>query len=205
MLIFYDVLLIDYQPYLTLPYDRRISALTSLIHPRPGHAELASRFEIDFSTGPVALENLREKFAQGIAQRWEGFVLKPCEEPYLGFGARNVEWIKLKKDYIRGMGDTADFCVVGGGYEPKRGRARGVAGEGLTTFFVGALENKDAVVRFGARPMFKVVFHVSYSISRPDLEHLNRVAYFRASEYQVYRLPLRMKIPLTHHIEEYPP
>ncbi|KAF8460652.1 hypothetical protein BDZ91DRAFT_798733 [Kalaharituber pfeilii] len=183
MIIFYDLLLLDSQPYLVYPYDRRIAILANVVHPRPGYVELAERFEIDFST-PLALENLREKFAQGIARRYEGFILKPCEAPYLGFGMRNVEWIKLKKDYIHGLGDTGDFAIVGGGYEPERGKARGIGGGGLTTFFAGALVNKEAVVRFGMRPSFKVVFHVSYSIMRQDLEQLNRVAYFAAKEYK---------------------
>ena len=33
--------------------------------------------------------------------------------------------------------------------------------------------------------MYQVVFHVSYCISRPDLEHLKNLAYFRAKEYHV--------------------
>ncbi|KAF8425554.1 hypothetical protein EV426DRAFT_561102 [Tirmania nivea] len=184
MLILFDVLLLDSQPYLSYPYDRRVTALSTLIQPRLGYIELASRFEINFSN-PIALEILREQFAHGITQRWEGFVLKPCEGPYLDFvGERRSAWIKLKKDYIRGMGDTADFAVVGGGFEAQRGRERAIVGWGFTTFFVGVLRNKEGVVRFGARPTFQVVFHISYCISKLDLEHLKNLAYFRAKEYK---------------------
>ena len=76
-------------------------------------------------------------------------MIKPCEGSYLDFvGGRRSAWIKLKKDYIRGMGDTADFAVVGGGFEAERGRERAVGGWGFTTFFVGVLRNKEGVVRF---------------------------------------------------------
>lgn len=148
MLICYDLLLLDSQSYLCLPYDNRILALTNLIKPRPGYVEFASRFEIDFSK-PFALETLREQFASGIAQKWEGFVLKPCDAPYLhSVEAKGTNWIKLKKDYIKGLGDTADFAVVGGCFEPRRGKQRGFSGGGLTTFFAGVLMNKDGVVKF---------------------------------------------------------
>jgi hypothetical protein len=40
-------------------------------------------------------------------------VLKGCDAPYFSFtGAKSS--IKLKKDYITGLGDTADFAIVGG-------------------------------------------------------------------------------------------
>ncbi|RPB26964.1 hypothetical protein L211DRAFT_834636 [Terfezia boudieri ATCC MYA-4762] len=184
MLILFDILLLDSQPYLSYSYDRRITALSTLIQPRPGYIELASRFEINFSN-PIALDILREQFAHGITQRWEGFVLKPCEGPYLDLvGERRSAWIKLKKDYIRGMGDTADFAVVGAGFEAQRGRERAIGGWGFTTFFVGVLRNKEGVVRFGSRPAYHAVFHISYCISKPDLEHLKNLAYFRAKEYK---------------------
>lgn len=153
MLVLFDVLLIDDLPYLTYSYDRRIKALYDLIYTRPGYIEFATVCEIDFRS-PRALEFLRERFAHGIVQKWEGFVLKPCDGPYLDFvGGRRFEWIKLKKDYIPGLGDTADFAIVGGGYEAGRGRERGVKGGGLTTFFVGALRNKEAAVRFVSGPV----------------------------------------------------
>lgn len=148
MFICYDILLLDSQSYLSLSYDKRMFALTNLIEPRPGYIEFASRFEINFSN-PIALETLREQFAYGITQKWEGFVLKPCDAPYLNFAAGNdTGWIKLKKDYIKGLGDTADFAIVGACFEPRRGKERGFNGGGLTTFFAGLLMNKDGVVRF---------------------------------------------------------
>jgi DNA ligase 4 len=39
--------------------------------------------------------------------------LKGCTNPYFLFNSTDL-FIKLKKDYIPGLGDTADFAIVGG-------------------------------------------------------------------------------------------
>jgi DNA ligase 4 len=56
---------------------------------------------------------LSEVFAQAIVQRWEGLVLKGSDDPYFSLNSAKA-FIKLKKDYIAGLGDTADFAIVGG-------------------------------------------------------------------------------------------
>jgi hypothetical protein len=40
-------------------------------------------------------------------------VLKGCDNPYFSFH-RTKPFIKLKKDHVAGLGDTADFAIVGG-------------------------------------------------------------------------------------------
>jgi DNA ligase-4 len=56
---------------------------------------------------------LVEIFIYAIVQRWEELVLKGCDDPYFSlYNAR--AFIKLKKDYILGLGDIADFSIVGG-------------------------------------------------------------------------------------------
>jgi DNA ligase 4 len=40
-------------------------------------------------------------------------VLKSCSDSYFSFN-ESKPFIKLKKDYILGLGDTADFAIIGG-------------------------------------------------------------------------------------------
>ena len=40
-------------------------------------------------------------------------MLKGCSEPYFSFN-ESKPLIKLKKDYIPGLWDTADFAIIGG-------------------------------------------------------------------------------------------
>lgn len=59
----------------------------------------------------------------------------------------------------------------------------------LTVFHVGCLLNKEDVQRVGAKPRFKVVFQVTYSISKPDLEWINMISRFGAVQYVVRTAP----------------
>lgn len=90
------------------------------------------------------MNTLRRAFSQAIAVRDEGFVLKPSNSPYLG----RHNWIKLKKDYIPGLGDNLDFCLVGAGYDPTRalGTLKPQHGAKWNVWHVGCLENKVDVI-----------------------------------------------------------
>jgi len=48
-------------------------------------------------------------------------MLKPLASRYNDW-RRDMRWIKLKKDFIPGAGDTFDFHVVGASWNAKRGR-----------------------------------------------------------------------------------
>ena len=63
-----------------------------------------------------ALENI---FEDVVGNRQEGIVLKAEEASYHDF---RTPWIKLKKDYIPGYGDTLDLVVVGAGWDKVRAR-----------------------------------------------------------------------------------
>lgn len=67
--------------------------------------------KIDFSSRR-APTLLRQAFARAIIRQWEGLVLKGCDQPFVLFDRTN-RYIKMKKDYIRGLGDTADLAIVG--------------------------------------------------------------------------------------------
>jgi ATP-dependent DNA ligase len=65
---------------------------------------------------------LIHRFSQVIADYEEGLVLKPCSG---GYNDSRARWVKMKKDYIPGLGDCADFVVVGAAWERERGRELG--------------------------------------------------------------------------------
>jgi len=110
MIIFYDLLLLNDIICIRETHDKRRQRLRSLVHCIPGQAAIGSREKINFFSRRVP-ELLREAFTRTITRRWEGFVFKGCDDPYFSFHGTN-RFIKLKKDYIIGLGDTADFVII---------------------------------------------------------------------------------------------
>ena len=186
MIVFYDVLLLDDHSLLPVPHTSRRKLLEQLICPIHGRADLVQQREVDFSH-PRAPVNLQEHFAQAIANRWEGLVLKPSDEPYFG-PAQQIPnsypscWLKMKKDYIAGLGDTADFAVVGAGYDVKEATRRGDKRLNWTHFHIGCLKNKAAVIHLKVKPDYVVLDAVTLSISARDMTYLNQHGQFRALE-----------------------
>lgn len=108
-----------------------------------------------------------------------------------GGGGGSTAWIKLKKDYIVGLGDAADFAVVGGVADRVRAHALATAAAGsLNTFHVAVLLNKADVAQLGVKPRLQVLFLVAYSIGRPDLEWIQRTVRRDAVPYHVTLPPL---------------
>lgn len=201
MILLFDILLMDDTSLLSHPLSSRLERLTRvLVDPRDGYCRQVERTEIDFSANREdAGQRLRRYFARAILNRWEGCVLKPCDAPYFNllgarpdkssrgygfYGTKNA-WIKLKKDYIVGLGDTADFAIIGGLADHKRAAAVKQAAGSLNSFHAAVLLNKQDVKMYGAKPRLKVVFEVTYSITQADLDWIQRRVYFDAVPYEV--------------------
>lgn len=122
---------------------------------------------------------LSELFAQAITQRSEGLVLKDSDGPY--FSAHGMQpMIKLNKDYIQGLGHTADLNIIGGFRDATDEQELNIGKLWWTSFYIGCLENKDDVCRFDSEPVFRIVDIVGkHSISKENMSFLNRHGYFR--------------------------
>jgi DNA ligase-4 len=186
MIVFYDVLLVDDDPVLKKPYSYRRTTMERLVKCIKGTAKLTTRKEIRFASreGPRQLQNL---LACAFARQWEGVVLKPMNDPYFRASEKSSHefascWIKMKKDYIPGLGDTADFAIVGAGYSAKEAAVKPIPNLRWTHFYVGCLRNKSEVVGFGAKPRFTVVDRVNQSLTSDDLIAVNRLSQFRAMD-----------------------
>ena len=212
MIVFYDVLMIDDDPILHRPYSQRRRALEEIVTHIQGRACITQREKVCFSDikGP---ETLKKALANAFALRWEGLVLKPYDEPY--FNIRNghqrypSQWIKLKKDCIHGLGDTADFAVVGGGYDAKRANELGLPNMLWTHFFIGCLTNKHAALHSLAKPEYLVIDCVTNCINIADFQALNQHGSFVAIDahedeaaeiYELHFASLDLRLPKFHTI-----
>ncbi|EER41028.1 ATP-dependent DNA ligase domain-containing protein [Histoplasma capsulatum H143] len=156
----FDVLLIDDQACLPKSYRERRALLKEISHPIDGRAGIAEQEYIDFSL-PESQEMLTTAFATAISQRWEGLVLKASDEPYFVIEQQEHSnfghWIKLKKDYIAGIGDTADFALIGARYDAREAaKLQSIKGVQWTSFFVGCRDT-GSKYPYDARPLFRVV------------------------------------------------
>ncbi|KNZ77381.1 DNA ligase 4 [Termitomyces sp. J132] len=174
-LVFFDILSLNSKSLLMTPYRTRRSILESLIHVVPGECILSHRVSVGVETldygedsQVIALEKI---FAESIATYQEGLVLKGEETVYHDF---LTPWVKIKRDYIPGYGDTVDMVVIGVTWERERGRVLRVSPSTMTTFYIGGIENSDEIRRQPSRqPHFQVYFTVSYGPTRSQLEEIN--------------------------------
>ena len=158
MIVYYDLLMVDSESLLAVKHSERFQRLKNLITPVLGRSALVKREMID-CTRRSAVSDLRRAFAKCITARGEGLVLKR-DDPYFEFGTKWQPYsccaIKLKKEYIGHFGDIGDFAVVGARLDAAKARTYNIPRIKWTHFYVGCLENKDEVQRFGKQPRFVV-------------------------------------------------
>ncbi|PKY03779.1 DNA ligase/mRNA capping enzyme, partial [Aspergillus campestris IBT 28561] len=186
MIIFFDILLLDDSICLRKPHRERrllLKEVTQIIH---GRAGISDQRVLDFSH-PGSRSTLESIFAKGVSNKWEGFVLKGCEDPYFNImsstnHAPSGRWIKLKKDYIPGLGDTVDLALIGGAYDSCEAAALNGANKLLwTRFFIGCLLNKDAVLQCNAVPKFRIVDTINrHCMSIQNMQLLNQLGEYSA-------------------------
>nr|OQO04084.1 hypothetical protein B0A51_18530 [Rachicladosporium sp. CCFEE 5018] len=201
-IVFFDLLLLDDEVIMTKPIDERRTWLREVYKKIRGRAFSAEWKTVDFRKAEVAQRHLIHQFAASIAERCEGLVLKPCGVPYFSLN-RDDEgftggFVKLKKDYIADLGDEADLAVVGGNYNAQHALKSGLSHVKWTDFHLGALLNKEDVLRYDAKSKFKVVGTVNSDgwIPKPVLQSANTVAAFCAVPYDLQTSPSQFDLDL---------
>ena len=112
MVMLFDLLLLDDIVCLHESHDQRWRRLWATVRHVPGQVEIGERCKLDFRLESAA-GRLAQQMAHAIAYGWEGLVLKDCRTPYLHYFHHRPH-IKLKKDCILGLGDSADLVIIGG-------------------------------------------------------------------------------------------
>ncbi|KAM0749298.1 hypothetical protein T439DRAFT_381674 [Meredithblackwellia eburnea MCA 4105] len=172
MIVWFDVLLVDGVSLLDCPFENRRNILLTVITPIHGFSMLAEQVIIDFDRRKEALSALRDRFALVIATRGEGLMLKPLLSEYNDTSS-GMRWIKLKKDFIPGAGDTKDFHIVGASWQKDRGRTLNVPPSVFTTFFVGVEAEHLGAHQFRTnKKHFHILFSTSYGLNRLQLDNL---------------------------------
>jgi DNA ligase-1 len=139
-LVAFDLLYLDGESYMVKPYIDRRAKLQEII----GEGEVLSVTEALETSDPGALDIF---FADKVQRGLEGIVAKRLDAPYQA-GARNFNWIKLKRSYQGHLNDTVD-CVVVGYWWGRGQRAQFGIGSLLTAVYDENTDKFYTVARLG--------------------------------------------------------
>ena len=127
----FDLLYADGADLTPLPYTQRRERLAALIGERERDVLALAATEV-----VAEPEELQRFFEQAISQGLEGIVAKKLDAPYQA-GARNFNWVKLKRVSAGRLQDTVDCVILG--YLYGRGKR---AAFGVGALLVGVYDDE---------------------------------------------------------------
>ena len=157
----FDVLLVDGRVLLEEPLAQRCAVLARIVTPAPHELEVVAHRAAD------TLAAVAAALDAAVLRREEGVMLKDADSAYVP-AARTDAWLKLKPDYIDGLGDDLDLVVVGGFY------GEGRRGGTVSHFLLGVPSTAVAggAVAAGAPPVFEALAKVGSGYSDAQLASL---------------------------------
>ena len=108
----FDILCYNNEKLIGKSLRERREYLRRVTREVPGEFQYATQLTTD------DLDELRQFLDQSIKHSCEGLMVKMLEgeESHYEPSKRSRNWLKLKKDYLEGVGDSFDLCVLGAYY-----------------------------------------------------------------------------------------
>ncbi|KAI3430447.1 hypothetical protein D9Q98_005042 [Chlorella vulgaris] len=136
----FDCLSINGRTLLQEPLTARREALYSALEPEPGKLELAT------AKTSRDVEELTRFLDESVEAGTEGLIVKTMDDFYEP-SKRSSHWLKLKKDYLEGVGDTFDLVPIGAWYG--KGKRAGVFGSYLLAAYDQDGEEYQTISKIG--------------------------------------------------------
>ncbi|KAJ2785298.1 ATP-dependent DNA ligase Cdc17 [Coemansia javaensis] len=139
----FDLLFLNGEPLIKLPLRRRRELL------REHFVPVANKFQYATSRDLTEVEDIQEFLEQSIVDNCEGLMIKTLDGEMSSYepSKRSLNWLKLKKDYVDGLGDSLDLVVIGAYYG--KGKRVGAYGAYLLACYDPDREEYQAICKIG--------------------------------------------------------
>ena len=196
LVVLYDLIYLNGECLMRKPLNERKRLISLLVNEIPNYVHISSVSILDFrqsssSSYFSSLETLRQLYLECLDRKEEGLIIKNADSFYIPGDRFN--WWKLKKDYIEGYGDTAEFSIVGAI------KTKGI----FDTFIVACLTNKDDLENDPLKyPSFQAIFTVSLGLTHSELDLLQAILEAR-KELNRERLPYDCQFAKGFKVDEF--
>uniref|UniRef100_K3WRE2 DNA ligase n=1 Tax=Globisporangium ultimum (strain ATCC 200006 / CBS 805.95 / DAOM BR144) TaxID=431595 RepID=K3WRE2_GLOUD len=152
----FDLLFLNGESYLTKTLAERRAKLKKVFELEDGSFELASSIDIaatedikdDAEAMEVAVDKVRTFLEEAVKEQCEGLMVKTLhKEATYEPANRSHKWLKLKKDYLDGIGDSTDLVPIGAFFG--RGKRTGVYGAYLLACYDPDTEMYQPITKLG--------------------------------------------------------
>eukprot|EP00892_Ulva_mutabilis_P007850 jgi/Ulvmu1/5437/UM222_0001.1 len=136
----FDCLYLDGDVLLRKPLRERREAMYRSIIPQDG--------QVQFATAKTSrdIDELQNFLDEAVKECTEGLIVKTLDDSYEP-SKRSLNWLKLKKDYLEGQGDTFDVAVIGALHG--KGKRTGGYGSFLLAVYDAEAEEFQSISKIG--------------------------------------------------------
>ncbi|KAJ3036053.1 hypothetical protein HDV00_003100 [Rhizophlyctis rosea] len=202
MIAFFDVLYLNNEDLVFQRFAERRKVLQDIIRCLPKWAILSETRKFTVPSGEIALSDVTPFstfYTEVISRPAEGVIVKGANSFYKA--GKRGHWLKVKPDYQEGGGDSAEYAVIGGKFDPREHFHNFTLedfSDLMNVFYIGCLTNKDEVMNMDAKPCFKIIFSFSAGFSGQELKtfcgNLSRHRVKRKDNTGVKSLPYDFEI-----------